>query len=100
MKKNVRAYTLAEKKKKRRRLTTVILLLVFVVGLSLVLYPTVANYWNTSHSARAISNYVEAVSGMTQEEYDAILKDAAQYNLFYMLIICHIFENKYCMNKD
>lgn len=80
MKKNARETAAAEKKKKSRRVTTVILILIFVAGLSLVLYPTISNYWNVSHSARAISKYVEATNGMSQEEHDAILQAAADYN--------------------
>ena len=57
-----------------------VLILVFVVGLSLLLYPAVSDYWNSFHQSRAIASYVESVNQLDQEQYDALLQQARDYN--------------------
>jgi len=50
------------------------------VGLSLLLYPTVSDYWNSFHQTRAIASYVEQVADLNQEEYANMIKQAQEYN--------------------
>ena len=54
--------------------------MIFTVGLSLLLYPTVSDWWNSFHATRAISGYTEAVSDLSDEEYNRILQEAHEYN--------------------
>lgn len=56
------------------------LILIFVIGLSLLLYPSVSNYWNSIYQSRAIKTYVSAVENLGNEEYEAMLASAADYN--------------------
>ena len=65
---------------KKRDFSTVILILVFLVGLSLLLYPSVSDYWNSFHQTRAISTYSENVANLDREQYDEIWAAAAKYN--------------------
>lgn len=65
---------------KKGRLSSVILIFVFLVGLSLLLYPTVSEWWNSFHSSKAISNYEEVVDSLKEEEYERVLKEAQEYN--------------------
>ena len=51
-----------------------------LVGIFLLLYPSVANYWNSFHQTRAIMAYSEAVSNMGTEDYGKILDSAREYN--------------------
>ena len=67
-------------KKKSNPIITVLLALVFLVGLSLVLYPSVSDYWNTLHQTRAITAYTEEVAGLTPEQYDILWAAAEDYN--------------------
>ncbi|MBR6313696.1 MAG: class C sortase [Clostridia bacterium] len=60
--------------------TSILFILILLVGLSLLLYPSVSNYWNSLHSSRAISSYQEAVSKIDQEKIDAMLAEAKAYN--------------------
>ena len=60
--------------------STLVLILVFVVGLSLLLYPSISDYWNSLVQSRAIASYIESVSNLNNEEYDAILEEARAYN--------------------
>lgn len=65
---------------KKSRASTVILIIVFLVGLSLLLYPSVSDYWNSFRQSRAIASYVESVSHLDNQEYQALLEEARAYN--------------------
>ena len=64
----------------KKHFVTLIIVLVFIVGLGLLLYPSIANYWNSFHQTRAIMGYAETVSKMDPKDYDKILKSAKAYN--------------------
>ncbi|MBO5767051.1 MAG: class C sortase [Clostridia bacterium] len=64
----------------KKRGTTVILLIVLIVGLSLLLYPTFANWWNSMHQSRAVASYVENVANIDEEQYAHLWEDALNYN--------------------
>ena len=51
-----------------------------IAGIALLLYPSVANYWNSFHQTRAIASYSEAVSSMDQNDYKEIIESAREYN--------------------
>ncbi len=53
---------------------------IFLIGLGLVLYPSLSDYWNSFHQSQAIMSYSESVSKMSDDEYDEILKKAEEYN--------------------
>jgi len=63
-----------------RKVTNIILAAMLVTGIFLLSYPSVANYWNQMHQARAIMSYTETVSQMSDEDNDAILERAREYN--------------------
>ena len=67
-------------KKKGNHLITILLILIFLLGLSLLLYPAVSDYWNSKHQTRAIAVYSEEVSGLDKDQYQALWADAAAYN--------------------
>lgn len=64
----------------KKNLTTVILVLILLAGLSLLLYPTVSDYWNSFHQSRAIAGYAEAVAGIDDEQYEKMWNEAVKYN--------------------
>lgn len=63
-----------------KKLSTVLLIATFVAGLSLLLYPTVSNYWNTLHASRAVATYVDAVQNMGEDKRREMLQKAIDYN--------------------
>ncbi len=68
---------------KKKTITTIIILLFFLVGLSLLLYPFVANQWNNYRQSRLISSYDSAVSKMESEgsvDYEREWERAHAYN--------------------
>ncbi|MGN0332735.1 MAG: class C sortase [Lachnospiraceae bacterium] len=60
--------------------STIILIFVLLIGISLLLYPSISDYWNSFHQSRAIATYMEAVEDMTEEEYEQMRKTAEEYN--------------------
>jgi len=65
---------------KKGTFSTIILILVFLVGLSLLLYPTVSDYWNSLHQSRAVAGYTEAVANLDDDIYEALWENAQDYN--------------------
>lgn len=64
----------------KNRLSNFILSLMLLTGLSLLLYPSFSDYWNSFHSSKAISNYTQIVSEMDDEEYQRMLTELYAYN--------------------
>ena len=67
-------------KKKKGNFSTFILVLILLAGLSLLLYPSVSNYWNSLHQTKAIAKYAEDVVNLDNDTYDQLWQDAASYN--------------------
>lgn len=68
------------KKKKSNYFITVILILTLLAGLSLLLYPSVSDYWNSFHQSQAISQYSEKVKNLDKETRKKMWEDAQRYN--------------------
>ncbi len=66
--------------KKKRKWTTFALLLVFFVGLSVLLYPSLSNYWNSRTQSEAIANYEQMLENMPKEDYTQYFQKAEDYN--------------------
>lgn len=64
----------------KNKLSTIILAVVFLAGLSLILYPSVSNYWNSLHASKAVADYAENVQNINEDEYKKMLKNAHAYN--------------------
>jgi len=64
----------------KKNLTTILLIMIFLVGLSLLLYPSFSNWWNTTYATHVIDEYTEYVASMDEDEYEKILADAREYN--------------------
>lgn len=64
----------------RKHLSTCIIVLIFLIGLSLLLYPTLSDYVNSRNQTRAITEYADKVSSMEKEQYEEILQKARTYN--------------------
>lgn len=64
----------------KNKLTTILLVLALFAGLSLLLYPTVSDYWNSLHASQAVADYAENVRNLEAEKYEQVLQDAKSYN--------------------
>ena len=64
----------------KKHLTTIILYVILVVGLSLLVYPSFADWWNSFTQSRAIATYAEEVAMLDDSKYDEIWDEAWAYN--------------------
>lgn len=67
-------------KKRTSNLITVFLIFILLAGLSLLLYPTVSDYWNSLHQSHAIASYAEQVAEIDSDTYEQLWADAQAYN--------------------
>jgi sortase A len=68
------------KKQTISHIYTLVLVIIFFVGLALLLYPSVSDYWNGLHQSKAIADYNEIVAKMDSDEYNRVLSAAVEYN--------------------
>lgn len=59
---------------------TVGMVICFLIGLSLLLYPTVSNWWNSLHASSVIVEYEAARENLTEADYEALFAAAEEYN--------------------
>ena len=64
----------------RKHLSTILLIAVFLIGLSLLLYPTASDYWNSFHQSRAIADLSRQVAKLEAESYEQLWQAANAYN--------------------
>ncbi len=64
----------------KKHLSTILLVLVFLVGLSVVLYPTVSDWVNRRNASRALVSYDETVNALSDADYEACFAAADDYN--------------------
>ena len=60
--------------------STILLILILLIGLSLMLYPSFADWWNSFHSSRAIASYEEQVANIDDAQYEELWDAAQDYN--------------------
>lgn len=66
--------------KPKRDYSNVLLVLIFFIGLSVLLYPTISDYWNSKVQSRAIVDYEAMLQSMTPEDYSDVFAAADSYN--------------------
>ena len=67
----------------KKRTRTILIIIIFLAGLSLLLYPFVANGWNTYRQKQLISNYETVVADKEEAgliDYEAEMEKAKAYN--------------------
>jgi len=64
----------------KNTIITILLVLMGLAGIGLLLYPTVADWWNSFHQSHAVSDYAAAVAELDTERYDDIFAAAEDYN--------------------
>ena len=68
------------KKKKQGLTSTILLVAIFFVGLSVLLYPTLSDFWNEKRQSQAIMNYDKLIEDLAPEDFSAYFKKAEEYN--------------------
>lgn len=64
----------------RKHMATIIAVLVFITGISLLLYPTVSEYWNSLYQSKVVANYSDKMKKMNKKEKQAAIDKAKAYN--------------------
>lgn len=64
----------------KKILSSIALIAVFLTGLSLLLYPTLSEYWHSWNQTRTITAYVEQTAQLDQTSYDTMWQAAVEYN--------------------
>lgn len=65
---------------KKKDLSTIVLVAVFFVGLSVLLYPSVSDYWNSRVQSHAIMDYKSVLKRMSEKDYSDLFAQADTYN--------------------
>ena len=64
----------------KKNRSTIILILIFLVGLSVMLYPSVSDAVNRKHQSRAVAGYAEEVEQLSDADYQTYFDAADAYN--------------------
>lgn len=62
----------------KKRLTTILLFLILLLGVAILLYPTLSDYYNSFHQSRAIATYIEKIG--VNVDYSEEWEKAEAYN--------------------
>lgn len=66
---------------KKRRWTTILWLVLFFIGLSVALYPSISDYWNSLTQSEAIIDYEKMLMNIPKEDYTKYFAEAERYNV-------------------
>ncbi|MCF0258241.1 MAG: class C sortase [Erysipelotrichaceae bacterium] len=69
-----------ELKPRKKDKTRTVLIIVLVIGICLILYPSVANFWNQMTQTGAIASYEESLTKLTKKDYTDFKNQAEDYN--------------------
>lgn len=64
----------------KKHLTTIIIIVMFIIGLSVLLYPAISNYINQKHASRAIGTYNESLEKAGSGKIEKMFSQANDYN--------------------
>lgn len=64
----------------RSRKSAIFLTLGFLIGISVLLYPALSNFWNSRTQSRVIEDYEAVLEYLEPEDYTALFQGAHDYN--------------------
>ena len=64
----------------RKHLSTIILVVILFLGVAILLYPTLSDYYNSFHQSRAIASYIEEIETIDPIDYNRLWEQARVYN--------------------
>lgn len=62
------------------KMTNILLILILIAGLSLLIYPSFSDYWNSFTQSKVIVDYTQQIENLDAEKYDQLLAKARSYN--------------------
>lgn len=67
-------------KKQKKEKGILLYLFLLIIGMGFLLYPSLSNYYNSFHQSKAISEYIEILAEIDEEEQERIFNDVRMYN--------------------
>ena len=64
----------------KKHLSTILLVVVLLLGIGILLYPTLSDYYNSFHQSRAIASYIEQIDSVDPTDYEFEWMRARAYN--------------------
>lgn len=64
----------------KRRISSILIGILFFIGLGVLVYPTVANQWNTYRQSKLISHYEDAIKELEPEDFSEEWEKAKSFN--------------------
>lgn len=58
----------------------ILLVLMLLIGVCVLLYPALSQYWNSKTQTRAVDNYQDILASLEKEDYTAYFEEAESYN--------------------
>lgn len=91
--------TKKENKKRKKSGSTILLVAIFFVGLCILLYPTVSDFWNEKRQSQAVMNYDDLIVDLTPEDYSEFFRQANEYNRKLSIISSPFIGHKSIKNE-
>lgn len=67
-------------RKKKDIIFLIMAILLVTAGVSLLLYPTVSNWWNQRHMSKVIAGYTDTICSLSEIDYQKMKLEAQKYN--------------------
>lgn len=64
----------------KKRLPVLIVSVIFLIGFSVLMYPTVSDYVNSRRQSRATARYDSSILSLSKKDYTEIFENARKYN--------------------
>ena len=64
----------------KKHKTVIFMIIGFLVGICILLYPAISDYWNSKTQSRAIENYESVIEELDEDFYKTIFEKAYAYN--------------------
>jgi sortase A len=64
----------------RKKVGNLIAIGSILLGIGIILYPTISDYWNYRHQTSAIADYTQGMASLDTVDYESLLSEAEAYN--------------------
>jgi len=64
----------------KKKIIKLIVPIIFLLGLSILLYPMISQYWNSRVQSQAITDYEKKLSNIEEKDYNSMFESAETYN--------------------
>lgn len=64
----------------KKNIIKIILIIIFFIGISILLYPTISQHYNSYVQSKTVANYDKIFKGLENKDYSKIFNEADKYN--------------------